>query len=275
MHIVVCVKEIPDPEVAPSVFRVDEQARRVVPVPGLPLVISPFDEQAIEAALRLRDAGGSAGTDAEVRISLLCLGAETARGMIKNGLALGADEAYLLVDPAFDDGDSFATARVLAAAIEKIGCDIVLTGRQAADGDAGVVGSGIAELLGLPAITFARGLTLEDEALVVERVLGDGGETVATTLPAVVTISHELGKVRHASLRETMKAARKPLTVWTREDLGLAADMVGAAAARQTRERLYVPVNDVSCEYIGGDDAAAQARALLDRLLAERVLEAP
>jgi electron transfer flavoprotein beta subunit len=270
VQIVVCVKEIPDPEIAPSVFRVDEEARSVIPVPGLPFVISPFDEQAIEAALRLRDAGGS---ESDIRINLLCLGAESARGMIKNGLALGADEAYLMVDPAFEDGDSFTTARVLAAAIEKIGGDLVLTGRQAADGDAGVVGSGIAELLGHPAITFASDLALEDETLVVERVLGDGSETVATTLPAVATISHELGKVRHASLRETMKAARKPLTVWTLADLGLAADAVGAAAARQTRERLYVPVNDVTCDYIDGDDAAAQAHALLDRLQAARVLE--
>jgi electron transfer flavoprotein beta subunit len=270
VHIVVCVKEIPDPEIAASVFRVDEEARKVVPVPGLPLVISPFDEQAIEAALRLRDSG------TEVRISLLCLGAQTARGIIKNGLALGADEAFLLSDPAFDDGDSFTTARALSRAIEKIGgVDLVLTGRQAADGDAGVVGSGIAELLGLPAVTFAASLALEDGELVVERVLGDGGETVATTLPAVVTIAHELGKVRHASLCETMKAARKPITEWTAEDLELAAAEVGAAGARRLIERLYVPQSDVACEYMAGDSPDDLANALLDRLLAERVLEAP
>jgi electron transfer flavoprotein beta subunit len=270
VHVVVCVKEIPDPEIAASVFRVDEEACRVIPLPGLPFVVNPFDEQAIEAALRLRDGG------TEARISSLCLGAQSARAIIKNGLALGADEAFLLSDPAFDDGDGFTTALALSRAIAKIGdVDLVLAGRQAADGDAGIVGSGIAELLDLPAVTFAGSLLLDDGSLVVERVLDDSGETVATTLPAVVTIAHELGRVRHASLRETMKAARKPITEWTAADLDLSADQVGAAGARRVLERLYVPVNDIVCEFIGGDDADGQATALLDRLLAERVLEAP
>ena len=131
MKIVVCVKEIPDPDIAASVFQVDEAARAVVPVPGLRSVASPFDEQAIEVALRLRDQLGSAA------ISLVTLGDETAKAIVKNGLALGADDAYLLVDEAFDGGDATTTARALAAAIRKIGgVDLVLTGRQAADDDA-------------------------------------------------------------------------------------------------------------------------------------------
>src|SRR5439155_15386033 len=130
--------------------------------------------------------------------------------------------------------------------------DLIVAGRQAADDDAGVVGCGIAELLGLPAVTFAMEVTIADGMLVAERALGDATETVAAPLPAVVTVSHEVGKVRHASLRETMKAARKPVTVWAADDLDLKPSEVGALGARRILERLYVPVTEVECEYVDG-----------------------
>jgi electron transfer flavoprotein beta subunit len=261
VKIVVCVKEILDPEIAPSVFQVDEKKNKVIPLPGSRFVMSPFDMQAVEMALRIRDARGDAA------ITLLCLGGETARTIIKNGLALGADEAVLLIDPVFDNGDSYTTARVLAAAIAKIGSvDLILTGRQAADRDSGVVGCGIAELLGIPAVTFAMDIAVTDGILVVTRALGDGCETVEAPMPAVVTVSHEVGSVRHASLRETMKVARKPVTVWTAAALGLAPAEVGALGARCVVERLYVPVNDVECEFIAGDTPGELAANLVDRL---------
>ena len=192
---------------------------------------------------------------------------------LKHGLALGADEAVLLTDPAFEGGDSFTTARALAAAIEKLGdVDLVLTGRQAADGDSGVVGCGIAELLGFPAVTFAMDVTVADGMLLVERALGDGSETVATPMPAVVTVSHEVGKVRHASLRETMKAARKPVTTWTASDLGLKSSDVGALGARRVLERLYIPLTDIECEYIDGKTPKELAANLVDRLSAARLI---
>ncbi|MFO1281892.1 MAG: electron transfer flavoprotein subunit beta/FixA family protein [Burkholderiales bacterium] len=267
MKIVVCVKEIPDPDVAASVFEVDEAARAVVPVPGLRSVASPFDEQAVEVALRLRDKLGSAS------ISLLTLGEETARAIVKNGLALGADDAYLLVDEAFEGSDATTTARALAAAIRKIGAvDLVLAGRQAADSDAGVVGLGIAEFLGIPAITWAGDVAIEERTVVVERSLGDGSETVAAPLPALVSVSHEVGKVRPASLRETMKAARKPVTVWTAADLGVPSDEIGASGARRVLERLTVPKSDVRCEFLTGDGPEALAAALIERLAAAKLV---
>lgn len=267
MKIVACVKEILDPDIASSVFQIDEEARKVIPVPGLRSVMSPFDEQAIEIALRIRDALG------EGSITLLSLGSETARAIIKQGLALGADDAVMLIDSAFECGDSFTTARALAAAIEKMGdVDLVLTGRQAADGDSGVVGCGIAELLGIPAVTFAMEVAVAEGMLLVERSLGDGSETVAVPMPAVVTVSHEVGSVRHASLRETMKAARKPVTVWTADELGLKPSDVGALGARRVLERLYVPVNNVECEYVDGKTPEELAANLVDRLAAARLI---
>lgn len=265
MKIVVCVKEIADPEVASSVFSINEKTREVGP--GVRFVISPFDAQAIEVALRIKDIMN------EAAITLLTLGAESARSIMKYGLSLGADEAVMLIDAAFERGDSFTTARALAAAIAKIGdVDLVLTGRQAADEDSGVVGLGIAELLELPAVTFAMDVQVADGTLVVERAIGDGVEIVEAPMPAVVTVSHEVGKVRQANLRETMKAARKPVTIWTAADLGLTASEVGAGGARRSVERVYVPVNDVQCEFIAGTTPEEQMANLVDRLSAARLI---
>jgi electron transfer flavoprotein beta subunit len=267
VKIVVCIKEIVDPDIPSTVFEVDEATNAVREGPGLRYVISPFDAQAIELALRIRDRA------ADCAISLLTLGSESARTIVKYGLSLGADDAFMLIDDAFDGGDSYATARALAAAIRRIGgADLVLTGRQAADRDAGVVGPGVAELLELPLVTFAVDVTINGPLLVVERVLGDGSEIVEVPMPALVTVSHEVGAVRHASLRETMKAARKPVTILTPADLGLAVDDVGARSVRVTLERLYVPTNDLACEFLAGDNAEDLAARLVDRLATERLI---
>jgi electron transfer flavoprotein beta subunit len=264
VNIVVCVKQIQDPEIAASVFRVDEDARKVIPVPGLPPVISPFDEQAVEAALRIRDA---AGEDSGIEITVVTMGPEGARAVVKAALALGADKAVMLTDAAFDDGDGYATARALAATIDRIGgADLVLTGRQAADWDAGIVGVGIAELLDMPAVTLARDVQVDGETVRVERVLEDGVETVEAPLPALVTISNELGAVRHATMRETMRAAKKPIETWTPADIGLDETEVGTAAARRVLERLYIPDSDIECEFVGGETAAEMAAELARRL---------
>jgi electron transfer flavoprotein alpha/beta subunit len=266
MRIIVCVKQVPDPEAAFSLFKVDEQARRVIPAAGLRQVMSPFDEQAVEAALRLRDAG------MDVKVTVLTMGGETARDVLKHGLAMGADEGVLLADPSFEDADSYTAAVTLAAAIRRLGdCDLVLAGRQAADRDAGVVGSGVGELLGLPVITFAQRISMTDGRLRVERVLDDGIEIVEAMLPAVVTVSNELGEARKPNLRETMRAARKPVAVWSAFDLGLDPEEVGAAGARRVIERLFVPVRDGRCERIEGSPQE-QAQRLVERLREAKLL---
>ena len=206
---------------------------------------------------------GRAGEVADVDITILTIAPKGSRAPIKAALALGADNAVLLDDSMFDGSGGYVTARNLAEAIRTIGdVDLILAGRQAADGDAGVVGLGIAEILNIPAITFARDVQVNDGVVTVQRVLQDGIETVEADLPALVTISNELGKVRHASMRETMRAAKKPVNEWTPEDIGLDGGQVGISAMRYTRERLYVPVNDIECEFISGDTPAEIAATL-------------
>jgi electron transfer flavoprotein beta subunit len=264
MHIVVLVKQVPNPEVAASQFRIDDARKAVEPVAGVALVMSPFDEQALEAALRVRDASAAA------RITVMTLGPESARNVLKHGLAMGADHGVLLCDAAFDAADSRGIARALAAAIRKLGSvDLVLAGRQAADDDAGVVGTGVAAILGVPVACYAQDVCVNESTLRVERVLDDGIEIVEAPLPAVVTVSNELGEPRKPNLRETMRAARKPLIAWNAADLALDA---GLLRARRIVKRVYVPVKDTHCVWIEGGDAAVQAAALVERLRAARVL---
>jgi len=267
MHIAVCVKQIPNPEIAASQFRIDEQAKKVVPLPGAALVMSPFDEQALEAALRLRDNGMT------VRVTVLTLGGEGARAVLKHGLAMGADDAVLIAGASPDSGNGFVTARVIAAAIRRLGdCDLILAGRQAADGDAGVVGCGVAEMLGVPVVTFARSVEAKDGVVRVERVVENGFDVIEAPLPAVVTVSNELGKARAPSLRETMRASRKPVTAWSVADLGVDAAQFAQDQRRCTLARLFIPVDAGRCEFIAGDTPEAQAARLVQRMREEKVL---
>ena len=267
MHLAICIKYIPDPEAAFSMFSIDEQTKKVIPTSGLKHVVSPFDEQAIEAALRIREQ--HAGT----RITVITLGNEASRNALKHGLAMGADDGVLLADAAFEDGDAYTTVLTLTAALKKLGAiDLVLTGRQAADGDAGLVGAGIAERMDVPVISFAKEIVIENHQLRVERVLDDGAEVVETALPAVVTVSNEIGAARAPSLREPMRAARKPVVVWTAVDLGLDVGTIGAAGARSVRERVFAPSKVVQCEFIEAATPEEQGVLLAARLREVKVV---
>ena len=267
MRVAVCIKRIADPDVAKSMFGVDEANRRAVFRDGTRWLVSPFDEQAIEAALRLRDDLG------ELEIVAVTLGPEDSRAALKAALALGADRGVLLCDPLFEGGDSCSTALALARAVERLGdIDLVLTGRQAADTDCGAVGIGIAEFLTIPAVSFARRIAIEGGRVVVDRVLDDDFETVDVAPPALVTVAHELGPPRAASLRETMRASQKPIAVWTAADLGLEPAEVGAAGARRTVERMYLPAAEVHCEFIHGSSSERIAHDLAQRLRQDGLL---
>jgi electron transfer flavoprotein beta subunit len=261
LNMVCCVKQVPDPETPPSAFSVDEAAKKVVPATGIPPVISQFDAIAVEAALRIRDAQG------EGKITIISLGPQSARDVIKTGLAMGADEGVLLDDPALFDGDGYATAVALTAAVRKIGdVDLVICGRQAVDWDFGVTGLTIAELLGVPSVTITKGVAVTDGKVQAVRVLGDAFETVEVPMPCVVTVSNELGEPRYPKLPQIMAAARKQVAVWTAADLGLSPEQAGKAGSRLNLERLYTPKVESKCEFIEGDSPEEMARNLARKL---------
>jgi electron transfer flavoprotein beta subunit len=268
LRICVCIKEIQNPEMPAVNFRVDEQKMESIPLPGLPFVTSPFDEQAIEAALRIRDAGR------EVKISLLSFGpVDSVQRALKRGLSMGADEGISVSDAGLEGADSYAAAHVLAAAIRKAGLfDLILAGRQAADWDVGIVGCGIAELLAIPVVTFAKSVRVNADVLQVERVLDDGIETVETAMPCVVTVSNELGEPRKASLRETMRAARKPVLVWTAESIGMEKSGLRVRETSHARKRLFIPVKETLCEFVSGSSPSETARLLVEKLANARLI---
>lgn len=267
MNIIVCCKQVLDPEAPPSSFKLDAAAMKVIPPVGVAPVISPFDEQAIEAALRLKDKNPGS------KVTVLSLGVSLTREVVKKPLSMGADELILLEDPAFDGGDSWSTATALAAAIKKIGAfDAIICGRQAADWDLGQVGSGIAEILGLPCVTVAKKIEVQDKKAKVERVIADGYEEIEVALPAVITVSNELGEPRYATLKGIMAAARKQPIVWKPADIGVAPTTVGAAGRQSKIVKLFQPVKEGKCEIIGGDTPAEAGAKLAVRLREAKLL---
>ena len=264
MRIVVCVKEVLDPDAVNS-FAV--AGRLVIGDDGktltqsaIPRLMNGFDEQAIEAALRLRDAGASA------TIAVVSIGPDPST-ILRHAVALGADEiAHVAADPATLDGH--ATATLLAAWIRRAGAvDLVLCGRQASDDDQGVVPALVGERLGMPIVTIARAVELAagGAAVRVTRVTPDGDEVVEASLPAVVTVSNELGTPRYPTAARKIQARRIKPTVVTADALGLgAADLAPKTAVI----RQFIPRVQGHCEFLEGAPAEA-AQALVDRLAQE------
>jgi electron transfer flavoprotein beta subunit len=267
VNIIVCVKQIPDPETPAASFKVDEAAKKVIPAQGIAPVVNPYDPQATEAALRLKDAAGGG------KVTVISLGPDTARDAIKHALAMGADEGVLLSDPGFDGIDNFQTATALAAAIKKVGeFDLILMGRAAADWDMGVVPTGVSQLLGVPVVTLAKAIEASGAGLKVERVMDDGFQTVEVDLPAIVSVSNEFGEPRYPQLRQIMLAAKKTVQVWSAADIGLGADQLGSGNRWLPLEALYVPKVESNVEIIEGDTPEEKARTLAQKLRAAKLI---
>ena len=194
--------------------------------------------------------------------------------MLRQALAMGADDARLLSDPAFEGGDCVATAHGLAAALRKLPPpDVVLCGRQASDFEAGQVGGYLAELLGMPLVSLVRRLQMSGACLHAHRQGEDGDEVVEVELPVVVTVTNDDHNVpRLATVRALMQAGRREIPVWGLADLGLTAAEVGRAASRTTLLALEVPEAVPACELIAGANPADQAATLVRRLQDLRLL---
>lgn len=260
MHIVVCMKQVPDPESPPESFAINQETLRVEPQ-GIPPVMSLFDENALEAALKMKDADKD-GT----KVTVLSAGKRVPDAVMLKSLAAGAD-ALAKVEGA--DLDNMAlnargTAHVLAKAIEKIGdADLILAGRQAADSNAGQVGAEIAAALDLPLVTMARKITPDSGSVLVERVLADGYEVIKAPLPCVVVASNEVGELRYPAMAERRKAKKKPISSTGTGDVG--ADPIPEAGAG-LKGLEYPAARERQCEIIPGDDPVQAAKTLMEKL---------
>lgn len=261
LNITVCIKQVSDPEAPASAYKIDAEARQVI-LKGIPPVLSPFDENALEAALRIKDAH-------ESKVTVISMGRNLSKAVLMKSLAVGADELLLLEDSAFEEIDSYTTAFILASAIRKLGrYDLILTGREAADTNAGNVGCGIAEILGIPSVTIASKVELGDERARIERVVSDGYEVIKAPLPCLITVSNELGELRYATVQQLVCSQKKPIMTWNAQQLGLDPSQM-----RQTRLlRLFIPQKESRCEVVGGETAEEMGANLAVKLRAAKIL---
>jgi electron transfer flavoprotein beta subunit len=257
VNIVVTIKQVPDPDIPPTHFKVDEATRKVIPPSGVAPVMNGYDANALEAALRLKEAHG--GT-----VTVITMGPAESKDTVKRALAMGADKAVMIDDPALAEADSFLTAQVLASGIGKIGdYDLVLCGRQASDTDGGQVHLGIAELLDLPSVSPVQEITPTTDGISVKRIIEDGYQVFDLPLPALVVVSSEIGEPRYPPLRGIMAAGRAQIPVWTGADLELGDALT---SPRRTLRRLYVETREAHCELIEGESPAEAGVKLADRL---------
>lgn len=263
MKVVVCVKQTPS---TTAVFSVTNGAVRWDDPGGKPLVVNPWDEYALEQAIQLQEEHGG---DAIA----LSKGSDETDEALKTALAMGCTEAILINDPAFGDADTLGTARVLAAAIEKIGdVQIAVFGRQAIDGDTGNTPVQTAVKLGWTPLTYVsaiKELDLGGGSITVERLVAGGKETVTAPLPVVMSVVKEINEPRYPSFMGIRKANRATIPTWTAGDIGLD----GGDASRVDWSNVYpLPPRDTSVEMIDGDTVEEIARKLVDRLFEEKVL---
>lgn len=266
MDIIVCMKQVIDTEAPASLFKVDTEKKRAIPPVGTPPVLNPFDENALEAALKVKD-------NQSAQITVLSMGQNLAIPVVKKALAAGADELILLDDDAFADLDSYSAAYILANSIKKLGkYDLIICGREAADTDAGLVGPGIAEILGIPSITLASKIEVNGKEVQITRILSDAYEVIQTTLPALVTSSNEIGELRYPSIKDRMAAKKIEPIIWGPGDINLESSYIGELGRKERVIRLFQPVHEGECEFIEGEDLEDIAKNLALRMRESKII---
>jgi electron transfer flavoprotein beta subunit len=256
LKIVTCIKQVPD-----SAAKVVVENGRVN-WGDAPLVINPWDEFAVEAALQLKEKHG--GT-----VTVISVGGENEKEAIKHALAMGADDAILITDPALSALDTQSIAQVLASAIQKIGAvDVAFFGRQSIDSDSGLTPAQTARLLDWPALTLAAVINVDGDAIKVDRAIEEGRQVVSAKMPAVVSLVKDFGEPRYPSFMGIRKAARAEVPSWSLADLGIAAPTSVIAWP----EIINPPSRDIVCEIITGSSPEEIAATLADKILAEKVL---
>ncbi|WP_424194785.1 electron transfer flavoprotein subunit beta/FixA family protein [Ampullimonas aquatilis] len=216
MHIVVCIKQVPDS----AQIRVHPVTNTIMRQ-GVPAIVNPYDLFALEEALRLKDKFGG-------RVTMLCMGPPQAEDALKKCISFGADDAILVTDRAFAGADTLATSYALAAAIQTIGkeqkVDLVFTGKQTIDGDTAQVGPGIAKRLGLQLLTYVSRiveLDLENNQIVVERRAEGGVQVLKTAVPSLITMLENTNEMRFANMTNMLRAARYNVRKWNKDEAGI------------------------------------------------------
>jgi len=252
MDIVVLVKQVPDTESLVQIAADGVSIRK----DEIKWIMNPYDELAVEEALRIRDAKG--GT-----VTIVSCGGPKAQETVRTALAMGADKGLLINDPKAEGGDALATARILAAAVKTLPCDLLIAGQRAVDEDNYQVGAAVAEFLGIPHVALVVKAEVLEGKIRCHRTVEGGTVVVESPLPMLFTTQRGLNEPRYASLPGIMKAKKKPLEVKTAADLGVDAARIGVAGRRVVIKALRLPPQRKAVRMITGDSPEAVAVELV------------
>lgn len=260
MHIIVCVKQVPDT----TNVRINPETNTLMRE-GVESIMNPFDEYALEEALRLKDANGA-------RVTVITMGPPQADVVLREAMARGADDGVLLTDRAFAGADTLATSYALAQAIKKINArpDLVLFGKQAIDGDTAQVGPGVSEFLDMPLVTYVKGVKVADGIFTVETMMDEGVDVIEGRLPAVMTVVKEAATPRFASLSGWMAAKGAEVPRWGAKDVGAASEMCGLDGSPTKVVKIFAPPTKTGGVKMDGREEPEAAVQAIIKLLQDK-----
>ncbi len=251
MDIIVCIKQVPET----TEVKINPETNTLVRE-GVPSIVNPFDENAIEAALKIKEKHGG-------KVTAITMGPPQAAEALKTCIAMGVDDVYLVSDRAFAGSDTWATSYTLAQAIKKIGkFDLIICGKQAIDGDTAQVGPGIAEWLNLPQVTFAVKIEVENKTAKIERLLEEVNEVVECPIPAVLTVVKQINEPRMPSLRGMMKAKKAEVKTLKAAELNADAKNLGLDGSPTQVVKIFTPPPKG-----GGEKLEGEPQEIIDKLV--------
>jgi electron transfer flavoprotein beta subunit len=262
MHVVVCLKQVP----GTTKVAIHPETNTLIR-DGVEAIINPFDENALEAALGLKDKTGAT-------VTVLSMGPPQAESALREAMARGADHVVLLCDRAFAGSDTWATSYALAQAIKTLDkVDIVYCGKRAIDGDTAQVGPGVAEFLGWPVVTYVRKLEVDGDKVKIERVFEDGFERIEAPLPLVVTVVKEMNVPRMASLKGRMRARKEQIKMLTADAAKADPNEVGLKGSPTRVVKIFTPPRKTSGQkWDGIGDPIHAAKTLVAKLREQKLV---
>lgn len=251
MHIIVCIKQVPET----VEVRINPETNTLIRE-GVKSIINPFDMYAIEEAVRLKERIGG-------KVTVITMGPPQAESALREAVAMGIDDAVLICDRALAGSDTWATSYTLSCAIKKIGYfDLIICGKQASDGDTAQVGPGISVHLDIPQITYVKRIEeIKDNLIRAERMTEEGFEIIQTPLPALFTVVKEINEPRLPSLKGLMRAKQAKITIWTQKELNLDSQKIGLCGSPTRVVKIFTPTPRV-----GGQIFEGETQEVVERL---------
>lgn len=263
MKIAVCIKQVPDT----TEIRIDPVKKTLIRT-GVPSIMNPFDVNAVEAALELKDRYGG-------EVTVISMGPGQAKAILREAIAMGADHAYLVTDRAFGGSDTYATSYILSQTLRKFGpFDIILGGKQAIDGDTGQTAPSIAEHLGAARLTYVLDLKVEGDKVIAHRQIEEGSQVTESKMPVLCTVTKETNVPRYPTLRRKLYSLRCDIPEVTLADMpeGFETGKIGLNGSPTRVKYTFTPERSNQCEKVEGSTSTEIAQNLIAKLTAAKAL---